>query len=267
MIHESRTTVNGRIVRYLESGVGTPLILLHAFPLNADMWRPQLDHPPVGWRLIAPDLRGFGGSPIDSEEVGIDDYAHDVLLLMEELSLSRAVIGGLSFGGYVAFGMFRRAPERFAGMILADTRSTADTDDGARMRRDLLQAIRREGIGILPEKQIPKLLGATTRRERPEVVAQVGRTITANPARGIEAAIVALMRRPDSTPDLSRIEVPTLIIVGEEDEITPVADARAMNAAIRGSALAILPGAGHLSNLEVPGAFSTTISGWVASIG
>src|SRR5688572_16666364 len=168
MIHEQRTTVNGRIVRYLESGVGTPLILLHAFPLNADMWRPQLERPPAGWRLIAPDLRGFGGSTIDSDEIGMDDYAHDVLLLMEDLSLQSAAIAGLSMGGYIALAMFRRAPERLAGLILADTRATADTDDGIRMRRDLLDAIRRDGLGILPDRQIPKLLGETTQRERPE---------------------------------------------------------------------------------------------------
>jgi 3-oxoadipate enol-lactonase len=267
MIHETRTTVNGRTVRYLESGIGTPLILLHAFPLNADMWRPQLEQAPAGWRLIAPDLRGFGGSAIDSEEIGIDDYAHDVLLLMDDLLLGRAVIAGLSFGGYVAFAMFRRAPERVAGLLLADTRSTADTDDGLRTRRELLEAIRREGTGILPDRQMPKLLGATTRRERPEVVADVRRIIAASPSQGIEAAIVALMRRPDSTADLGRIAVPTLIVVGEEDEITPVTDARSMHAAVRGSSLTILPAAGHLSSLEVPGAFSTTISEWGESFG
>jgi 3-oxoadipate enol-lactonase len=265
MIHEQRTTVNRRIVRYLESGVGKPLILLHAFPLNADMWRPQLERPPAGWRLIAPDFRGFGGSAIDSEEVGVDDYAHDVLMLMDELSLTRAAIGGLSFGGYVAFAMYRRAPERVAQLMLADTRSTIDTDDGLRMRRELLEAVRREGTGVLPDRQIPKLLGATTRRDRPEIAAGVARLMAANASAGVEAAIVALMRRPDSTGDLGRIDVPTLVIVGEEDEITPVASARAMHAAIRGASLAILPAAGHLSNLEAADAFSTTISAWVAS--
>jgi 3-oxoadipate enol-lactonase len=265
MIHEQRTTVNGRIVRYLESGVGTPLILLHAFPFNADMWRPQLERPPGGWRLLAPDLRGFGGSTIESDEIGMDDYAHDVLLLMEELSLKSAAIAGLSMGGYVAFAMFRRAPERLAGLILADTRATADTEEGLRMRRDLLDAVRRDGPGIIPDRQIPKLLGETTQRERPETVAHVRHLMASNTSPGIEAAIVALMRRPDSTGDLSRIDVPTLVVVGEEDAITPVADARAMHLAIRGSSLTILPRAGHLSNLEAADAFSTTISEWVAS--
>jgi 3-oxoadipate enol-lactonase len=265
MIHERRTSVAGRTVHYLDAGIGRPMLWLHAFPLNADMWRYQLEHPPAGWRLIAPDFRGLGGSAIDSEDVGVDDYAGDVLALMDDLAFDQAVIGGLSFGGYVAFAMFRRAPERIAGLVLADTRPTADTEDGIAARRALLEAVRREGVGIVSDRQIPKVLGATTRDERPEVVTEVKRIIAANSAPGIEAAIVALMRRPDSTADLIRIDVPTLVIVGDEDEITPLADASAMHRAIRGSSMAILARAGHLSNLETPDAFSTTISEWVVS--
>jgi 3-oxoadipate enol-lactonase len=265
MIHLQHTSLSGRTVRYFEAGVGKPMLLLHAFPLNAEMWRPQLERPPAGWRLIAPDFRGFGDSAIDSEDVGVDDYAGDILMLMDDLALERPVIGGLSFGGYVTFALFRRAPERIGGLVLADTRPTADTEDGLAARRTLLEAIRHDGAAIVPDRQIPKVLGATTRRERPEVVAEVRRLIEGNGATGIEAAIVALMRRPDSTGDLSRIDVPTLIIVGEEDEITPVADAATMHRAIRGSSLTVLPRAGHLSNLEAPDAFSTTILEWVAS--
>ena len=265
MLHVQHTSVAGRTVRYLQAGIGTPMLLLHAFPLSADMWRPQLERPPAGWRLIAPDFRGFGDTPIDSQDVGVDDYAADILLLMDDLGLERPVIAGLSFGGYVSFALFRRAPDRIGGLVLADTRSTTDTEDGLAARRTLLEAIRRDGVAMVPDRQIPKVLGATTRRERPEVVAEVRRLIEGNRAPGIEAAIVALMRRPDSTGDLSRIEVPTLIIVGEEDEVTPIADAAAMHRAIRGSSLTILPRAGHLSNLEAADAFSTTISTWVAS--
>ena len=265
MIHQQLTSLSGRTVRYLEAGTGQPMLLLHAFPLNADMWRPQLERAPSGWRLIAPDFRGFGRTSIDSEDVGMDDYAGDILMLIDDLGLERPVIGGLSFGGYVAFALFRRAPERIGGLVLADTRSTADTEEGLAARRMLLEAVRREGVATVPDRQIPKVLGATTRRERPDVVAEVRRLIEGNGAAGVEAALVALMRRPDSTGDLSRIEVPTLIIVGEEDEITPVADAAAMHRAIGGSSVVVLPRVGHLSNLEAPDAFSTTISAWVAS--
>ena len=215
--------------------------------------------------MIAPDLRGFGGSSIDRREIGMDDYASDIVKLMDSLLIEKFAVAGLSMGGYIAFGVLRLARQRVSGFVLADTRSTADTDAGRTARATMLADVRREGVAILPERMIPKLLGETSRSERPEVVATARRLIEANRREGIEAAIYALMRRPDSTGDLSRIEVPTLIIVGEEDEITPVADAAAMHRAIGGSSVVVLPRVGHLSNLEAPDAFSTTISAWVAS--
>jgi 3-oxoadipate enol-lactonase len=267
MVHEQRTALKGRVTRYLEAGLGDPLILLHAFPVSADMWRPQLERVPRGWRFIAPDLRGLGGSALDgSTDVGINDYASDALELMNALDLERAVIGGLSMGGYVAFAMFRQAPGRLSGMILADTKAPADTDDGVRSRRALLELVRSSGVKAVADQMIGKLLGETSRRERPGLAADVRRLIEANSAEGVDAAIYALMTRPDSTPDLPRIECPTLVIVGEEDGVTPVADAEVLHRSIRGSQLSILPGAGHLSNLEAPEEFSNTITGWVASL-
>jgi 3-oxoadipate enol-lactonase len=266
MVHERRTALRGRVTRYLETGFGRPLILLHAFPLGAEMWRPQLERAPRGWRLIAPDLRGLGGSALDgSTAVSMDDYAADTIALMDSLGIARAVIGGLSMGGYVTFAMFRRAPQRFSGMILADTRSTADTDDGLRARQTLLEAVRRNGVTAVAEEMPAKLLGETTRRERPQLVADVRKQIEANSPAGIEAAIYALMKRPDSTGDLTRIACPTLVMVGQEDTVTPVSDAEALTRAIRSSRLAVLPAAGHLSNLEVPEEFSNTITEWIAS--
>jgi 3-oxoadipate enol-lactonase len=266
MLHEQTTAVRGRRVRYLESGLGRPIVLLHAFPMSADMWRPQLDRLPKGWRLIAPDLRGFGGSNLDGPELGMDDYAGDVVALLDTLSLERAVIGGLSMGGYVTFAVFRLAPERFSGMILADTRSTADTEDGVRARRTLLESVRARGVGAVADTMPAKLLGETSHRERPALVADVRAQIASNPASGIEAAIYALMTRPDSTADLPRIACPTLVIVGAEDGLTPVSDAEALRDGITGARLAVLPRAGHLSNLEAAEDFSHTIGEWLASL-
>ena len=266
MINEHRTTVNRRTIRYLESGIGRPIVLLHAFPLAADMWRAQLDAVPKGCRMIAPDLRGFGGSSIERLEIGMDDYAADIVRLMDSLLIEKFAVAGLSMGGYVAFGLLRLALRRITGFVLADTRSTADTDGGREVRATMLADVRRGGVSILPELMIPKLLGETSRRERPDVVAGTRRLIEANRRDGIEAAIYALMRRPDSTGDLSRIDVPTHVVVGEEDGLTPPADSEAMNRAIRGSRLTVIPRAGHLSNLEVPDAFSTTINEWAVSL-
>src|SRR4051794_807420 len=125
----ARVRVKGRAIRFLESGVGKPLVFIHGFPLNAEMWAPQLERVPEGWRFIAPDLRGFGETPIDADDIGTDDYAADVLGLMDALGFDRCVVAGLSLGGYVAFALVRLAPHRLSGLVLADTKATADTED------------------------------------------------------------------------------------------------------------------------------------------
>src|SRR5262249_4658120 len=131
MVRESRATIDGRTVRYLDAGSGWPVVLIHAFPLNADMWRPQLERVPEGWRFIAPDLRGFGPDAVrDPGGVTLDDMAADVAELLDFLGIDPAVIGGLSMGGYITLALFRRAPERFSGMILADTKAQGDTAEG-----------------------------------------------------------------------------------------------------------------------------------------
>jgi len=264
MVHEHRTNVNGRPTRYLDVGSGQPLILIHAFPFSADMWLPQLDRAPGGWRFIAPDLRGFGAGTLEDEAaLSMDDYAADIRALMDRLTIKRAVIGGLSMGGYITFAVFRQSPDRFSGMVLADTRPQPDTPEGLRGRRALLALVRSEGVKAVAEDLLPKLLGETSRRERPSVVAEAHRLIAANQVGAMGSAIQALMTRPDSTPDLARIRCPALVIVGQEDSVTPSSDAETMHRAIAGSQLAVLPRAGHLSNLEAPDEFSTTLAGFL----
>ncbi|HEY7497611.1 MAG TPA: alpha/beta fold hydrolase [Vicinamibacterales bacterium] len=267
MVRAQRTSVRGRVMHYLESGLGQPIVFLHAFPLDAEMWRAQLERVPRGWRMIAPDFRGFGGSTLNGEALRVANYAEDVVDLLDALDIEKAVVCGLSMGGYVAFAIFRLAPTRLSGLVLADTRSTEDSYEGLRTRRELLANVRKQGVRPLADGWSKKLVGETTQRERPDVLTDVRRRIESAPVRGIEAASVALMTRPDSTPDLPRIECPSLIVVGEEDTITPVADSEALHRGIRGSRLALLARAGHLSNLEAPEEFSTTISEWVVSLG
>jgi 3-oxoadipate enol-lactonase len=261
MVLERTIVINGRDVRYLESGAGQPLVLVHAFPLNADQWRPQLERLPEGWRALAPDLRGFGGPRLDDDQpITMDDYATDVSAFMDALDIDRAVIGGLSMGGYIAFAFVRRFPARMTGLILADTRSTADTAEGVRGRLALLERLRGDGPPAVGRDLIPKLLGPTSLATRRTLEAVVAELIERNDAAGIAAAIHALIGRPDSTPDLKRIRVPALIVVGDEDTITPPSDAEAMHLAIDGSEIAVLPKAGHLSNLETPDEFSAVLA-------
>ena len=261
MTRELRTTVNGRPTRYLESGTGRALVLLHGFPLTAEMWQPQLDRVPDGWRFIAPDLRGFGADPSEvSPAQTLDEYAGDVVGLMDALSIERAVIGGLSMGGYITFALFRLAPARFDGVILADTKAPADTSEGLAGRRAMRETLRSQGVSAVVDSLLPKVVGETTRRERPQVLADIRRLMERNQPAAIDAALHALMNRQDSTPDLGRIRHPTLVVVGQEDTVTPTTEAEHLASAIASAELVVLRRAGHLSNLEVPEAFSNALS-------
>lgn len=257
-------TLGERPVRYLEAGSGRPVVWLHAFPLSADQWLPQLARVPDGWHMIAPDLRGFRGSgpgqtlgatpgSQDLDGLTVDDYAADVLALMTHLRIETAVIGGLSMGGYVAFALYRQAPERVAGLVLANTRATADSAEGQAARDRHIDLVMRQGVAGLARDMLPKLLGATTQRERPDLVELVGRTIAMNSPEAVIAALRALKQRPDSTPLLSSIRCPTTVITGEEDVLIPPVESATMQRAIAGSRLVVVPRAGHLSNLEGDG--------------
>lgn len=253
-----------RSARYLEAGSGRALVLLHAFPLAADQWLPQLHKVPRGWRLVAPDLRGFrGGGPAFDDPAGgdltIDDYADDVLALFAHLDIDRAVVAGLSMGGYVALSLVARAPARLAGLVLANTRATADSAD-ARAGRDRMIAIAgKEGSGAIAREMLPKLLGATTAREQPDLVEVVDRMIRLNTPERIATALRALRDRPDRTALLPSIACPTVIVAGAEDAVIPAAEAELMHRAIPGSRLVTLPAAGHLSNLEDPHGFNAAL--------
>jgi len=252
-------------MRFLEAGAGWPVLLIHAFPVNADMWRPQLERVPDGWRYIAPDVRGFGPDAAPPGSLTLADAAADLAAFLDHLRLDRAVIGGLSMGGYITMALFRLSPERFDGMLLADTRAEADTPEGLAGRRQMIELVRAKGPGAVADQMLPKLLGAATHAQHPDLIASVRRMIEAATPDAIVAALDAMMARPDSTPDLSRVNCPALILVGAEDEVTPEASARAMEARIERSRVVVLPSAGHLSNLESPDAFSRALSDFLAS--
>lgn len=252
--------------RYLEaspSGASRArgaLVLLHAFPLNARMWEPQLTLAAHGWRVIAPQLRGFDDGDQDPPASSIDDFAGDVIDLLDRLHIHEAVIGGLSMGGYVALAMFRHAPRYFQGLVLADTRAEADTPAAVEGRQRLRTLVRTQGAPGVADEMIPKLLGETTHAERPAVVERVRSLILASSSEAIAGAVTALMTRPDSRPLLKAIHCPTLILVGDEDVITPRPLSDALHAGIAGAELVVVKGAGHLSSLEQPAAFNDALS-------
>jgi len=243
-----------------------PLVLLHAFPLHAGMWAPQLACLSAGRRVIAPDLKGFGGSdaPEGLGHYTMLSYADELVGLLDALDIRRIVLGGLSLGGYVAFAFLRQYPERVAGLVLADTRAEADTAEVFDRRTDQQDQVARQGPAALIEILLAGLLCDRSKTERLDLVEQV-RRLMANPAAGFIGALEAMKHRPDSTSDLAPVTVPTLFLAGEEDALSPPDVARSMHAAVPGSTLVVLPSAGHLSNLEAPEEFNTAVGDFLSS--
>jgi len=269
------TTIEGRIVRYIDAGdpsAAQVLVLVHAFPMGTAMWAPQFDAFP-GWRVIAPALPGFDGSdapgprrnPAPTSD--IDGYADQVLALLEHLQIQRPVIGGLSMGGYVIFGLMRRAPGVASAWILADTRTTPDTGERLAARHRTIEIARSAGPGAIADDMLPKLVSAHTREHKPAVVTELRRLIEGQSGDTIADATRVMMTRPESTAVLATVRVPVLIVVGEDDVITTVADAEQMRAQLADAAVVRIPGAGHMSNLEDPDAFNGAVRAFLGRVG
>ncbi len=248
------------------------IVFLHAFPLNRAMWQPQIAALPAGWTAMTPDVRGFGDAEPDSDvaersaDLSLDDYARDVMAEMDARGVERAVICGCSMGGYTALALLRLRPERVAGLVLADTRETPDSPASLDGRRAMLDLLGREGVGAITAQMIPKLVGRTTMARRPGVVEAVTRMAGRATTAGVGGAVIRMMNRPDSTPWLAACRAPLLVLVGAEDTLTPVAESERMAALVPGARLAVLPGAGHLANLESPDAFNAELRAFLSGL-
>jgi pimeloyl-ACP methyl ester carboxylesterase len=251
--------IEGTTFGYDQDGSGPPVVLLHGFPLSRTMWRPQVAALRDRFTVITPDLRGFGGSTVPTASVTMDTYAGDVLRLLDALGHQQFVLGGLSMGGYVVFRIVAQAAARVRAVILADTRATPDGDDARQRRYAAITRIRAEGPEGFVRDFITPLLGATTRAQRPQVVETVRQISGTPPAASLVAALAAIADRPDSQPLLPSIAVPALVVVGEEDTVTPPAESAEMAARLPRARLATVPAAGHLPNLEVPEAFNRVL--------
>jgi pimeloyl-ACP methyl ester carboxylesterase len=264
--------VGNRTIAYYDSAPGDQqakvAVLVHAFPLSGSMWEPQFKSVPDGWRFIAPDLRGFGGSTIDreSESPSIDDYAADLLDLLRDLAISSAVIAGCSMGGYVTFAVLRAAPRLVRGLMLVDTRAGADTSEGRANRRSMLALLEREGAPGVARDMLPKLLGKTTLDLSPTTESNLRRLIKQQSADAIRGAILRMMHRPDSMPTLAAVTVPALVIVGEEDTLTPVAESEKIAAALPNAELVVIPRSGHLANIEQAEPFNAAMRNFLSRL-
>ena len=249
-----------------EAGQGPPLVLLHAFPLHRGVWAAQRKEFSKRHRVITPDFRGFGESQGAEEDSTMDLMADDLRGLLDALKLDRVVLGGLSMGGYVSFAFYRRYPECVAALILADTRATADTPDARKQRHDLAAAAERQGSEAVAERMVTRLLAPSTPDRRPDIVAQVREMILSNSPATLARALRGMAARADSTPTLKTIKCPTLVLVGEEDILTPPTDSEALAQGIQYARLERIRGAGHLANLEQPGPFNRAVSDFLASL-
>ena len=261
-----RAQVGAITLAYDDVGGGLPVVFLHGFPHNRRLWAPQLRALGSCCRCIAPDLRGFGESTV-APPYTMDQYADDISRLLDALGVERALIAGLSMGGYIAFAIWRRHRHRVQALVLADTRAGADTEEGKRKRRAMIALARSEGSEAVAEQMIAGMVGSSTREKRPDTVEAVRAMLAAAPVDGVVGAIEAMIARPDSTATLATIDVPALIVVGEEDVLTPPDEARALHDAIADSRLEVIPAAGHVSSFERPAAFNSVVSDFVGALG
>jgi len=243
-----------------------PIVFLHAFPLNQSMWDDQAPAFSDRHRVITFDWRGFGGSRLGPETATMNHFADDLARLLNELGIKRAIICGLSMGGYAAFAFYRKYAGMISALILADTRAKADTEEGRKARRDTAELVRRSGPSALVEMMIPKLIGATTLRNDPHIAERVRKMIESNTAEGIAQASLAMAAREDSTDLLERIDCPSLVVVGAEDNLTPPSEAENMCGAIRNARLEVIAGAGHLPNIEQADVFNLAIARFIENL-
>ena len=250
------------------TGEGLPLVLLHAFPLSSAMWEAQAAGLAGVARVVTPDLRGFGASPLGADEPSLDHAADDVAALLDRLGLGTVVLGGLSMGGYVAMAFLRRHPGRVAGLLLADTKAGADPAAARENRLRIAGRLDADGTAdVLVEDVLPALTGPTTAAERPEVVARVRAMVESVPPAAAAWAQRAMAARPDSLDVLRGVDVPALVLRGDEDALAGQADVAAMVDALPQGRLETLPRAGHLTALEVPDEVVRSVRGLLARVG
>jgi 3-oxoadipate enol-lactonase len=258
--------VNGTSLNYEEAGQGKPaIVLLHGFPLDARVWNAQRDELSKNHRVITPDLRGFGKSP-SADAFSMESIADDVHALLADLGALPVVLGGLSMGGYAALAYAKKYPTDLKGLLLMDTRAEADTPDGREGRQKMIEMVRTKGSSAVAEAMMPKMLAADTPANQPEVARELRTIMESQPPRTIENALVALRDRPDFRKDLPSIAVPTLVLVGQSDAITPPAMAETLNKSIPKSQLVTISNAGHMTPMEQPDQVNRALGDFVSKL-
>ncbi|HZC25811.1 MAG TPA: alpha/beta fold hydrolase [Actinopolymorphaceae bacterium] len=260
-------TLEGTTFGYTDVGTGDPLVLVHGHPFDRTMWQPQVEHlTRAGWRVIVPDLRGYGGSTVVPERTTWDTFARDVARLLDHLGVGHHVLGGLSMGGQIVLEYYRLFSARVRALLLADTFAAAETQQGRKVRNEVADRVVREGMTSYAAELLPRMVAPSTLATMPAVAEHVLGMMRRTPAEGAAAALRARAERPDYVELLSRITVPTLVVVGSDDAFTPECDARLIHERIVGSVLEIVAGAGHLPNLERPKDFNVALDAFLDTL-
>lgn len=257
-------TIGDITIGYDDEGSGDALVLVHGHPFDRSMWRPQVDHlSRAGWRVIAPDLRGYGESTVVPGKTALDVFARDIAGLLDRLGVERFVLGGLSMGGQIVLECHRLFAHRLRGLVLADTSAPADGEAARESRRATAERLLREGMGPYAGEVLHKMV---SRSAPPEVIRHVLGMMRGTDPEGAAAALRGRAERPDYVAMLAHVAVPALVVVGAEDEFTPLADARLMSDAIPGATLVVVDGAAHMPNLERPADFDEALHGLLKSL-
>jgi pimeloyl-ACP methyl ester carboxylesterase len=265
-VKRSQVAVRGLRLHYREWGQGLPVLLLHGFPLSSQLWEDVAVRLEDGFRVVAPDLRGHGDSEAPPGPYSMDALAEDVVGLADALGLDRFVLGGHSMGGYVAFRVADRWPQRLAGLVLVATRAEPDTEEAKARRQMGIERIRREGGEAFLQDFLPNLVSEHTRTHRPAVLARVWELARRLPDHVLVACLEGMMARPDSRPLLARLDLPALVVAGEQDAVVPLASAQAMAQALPRGRLVVATGAGHLPSMEAPELVASALRDFLAGL-
>lgn len=256
----------GAEIFYEVLGEGPPVVLLHPFPTNHEFWLPAAQALIARYRVILPDLRGHGDSAIGEGPASMDKHAADIGRVMDDADIDRAAMVGVSIGGYALFEFWRRYRGRVAALVLSNTKAQADTADGRAARLQTAADVLERGVEPFVEGMIPKLLGETTRRTRPDLVEGARKLMLKMSPEGVSQLQKGMAERPESLSTLTTVNVPTMIIAGDEDFLTPVADAELMRQNISGSQMAVVSRAGHFAAWEQPGEVGKIVRRFLDSV-
>lgn len=260
-------SINNLNVSYNDEGSGQyPVILLHGYPFDKSMWDAQVSHLKSSHRVIAYDIRGFGASRDETSPLSLDLFRDDLIQFMDVLNIDKAILCGLSMGGYIALHALKKYPWRFQALILCDTQCVADTPEGKAKRLQSIEDIKAKGTSAFNEGFIKNVFHKDTPEKHPELVAALRTVVNGNSERIITQGLQALADREESCTSLGDIHLPTLILCGRDDVVTPLAQSEFLHAHIKGSILQVIDHAGHVSNLEAADEFNEHLSAFLGTV-